>query len=141
MCLSLNENSVRLKKNLRRRKKPIIAYKIVEPTLESQYTYFQWPESGEVKSNRSDTKLTTYEKSNGIVDKGFHFFVLQPEKCKDCSSLKDNFCDQRHNQCAQIYPTNRILKCEIQPKDIVTVGDWGKYNSLVATKCKVLEVL
>ena len=118
MCLYLTSNSARLRKNYRRRKTPVIAYKIVYDSLCSPYRNFQWSTSGKVKSNRRSLKLTIQEKKQREVYKGFHFYMKKPEITHEWRN---------------------VLTCEIQPKDIVAVGRWTGNNCLVATKCSVLK--
>jgi len=144
MCLSLTKDSARLKRNLRRRKKPIIAYKIVNNNWTSGYHSFKW-KVGINESNRADTKLTADEIKSCTVNKGFHLALDEPEKCRYphpypcpypclCPCPYPCLCP-----CPCPYPYNKVLRCTIDPGDIVAVGKCESITSIVATKVIVIE--
>ena len=149
MCLEITEKSLRETKELKAQQKPIVAYKILNPDLKSQFKGFQW-KSGENQSDRGSADLTEKELQEMEVRKGFHFFLEKPKECPGFKPNEDGTCwywcqypyrclYQSHYQCQSSNPTNKIFKVEIQPEDLVAVGSWNRFESLTATKCKLLE--
>ena len=132
MCLTLTKDSQRLTRNLRRRKGPIVAYKLINTDNTSFFNDYKWV-AGVNISGRKINKLDIFERSDGKVNKGFHFFLEKPEEC-----LRQHQCwcpCQCHYQCPCRY--NKLLKISINPKDIISVGIWENKNCVAATKCTV----
>ena len=151
MCLEITEKSLRETKELKAQQKPIVAYKILDRDLGSQFQEFQW-EFGENKSGRESADLTKEELERTEVDKGFHFLLEKPEECLGFKLNKDGICQyqipclyrcqrqyQYQYQCLSSNPTNKIFKVEIQPEDLVAIGSWNGFKSLAATKCKLVK--
>ena len=77
------------------------------------------------------------------IDSGLHFFEEKPKECTtDLSchyhpfSCGCGLIKLVQFQCREKY--NKILKVEIQPKDLISFETWRGENSLVATKCTVI---
>jgi hypothetical protein len=160
MCLMLNEDSARLKRNLRRRKKPITVYKALfdfgEDGIFSEYKDFQWKE-GLNTSNRDRTVLFTGERRRAQVSEGFHFFLNQeeaeeycryPYRCQYLYPYRYQYlypyrCLSRC-PCRCRYPDEqkcpyfKVVKLTIQPKDMVAVGEFDNKQCVVATKATML---
>jgi len=144
MCLTITKESIEETKELKTNKKPIIAYKILQPNMMSQFKKFQW-KLGENISNRESSLLTEQEIKEMHVNKGFHFFTDKPEVCHQlclypspypCSNL---YLYPRPYQCSADNLVNKVFKVQIQPKDIIAIGTWNNINSLAATKCTIIE--
>jgi len=126
MCLTITKDSRRLTRNLKRQKGPVIAYKILNPGMRSEYYYFQWKVGLNISDRRS-TKLTENEIYGDMINEGFHLALNKPEKCPYLNPY----------QCSAQY--NKVFKCEIDPKDIISTGIWSGIPSITATKVTLLE--
>ena len=143
MCLVLDKNSVRDKRNFRRRKTPIKAYKILRikgnkrcsPYRESEFL-------NEMISDREGedpTKLTCNESFFGKVYKGLHFFLNLEQAKKEAGRL----------MAPQPFNNNKIshmcvYEVEIQPKDVIAVARWGiveKERCVVAHKSRIIKLI
>ena len=159
MCLEITEKSLRETKELKAQQKPIVAYKILDRDLGSQFQEFQW-EFGENKSGRESADLTEEELEEMKVDEGFHFVLEKPEECPEFEPDEDGIChyqnlSQNQYQCPYQYQClylyhfqypcqsskslNKIFRVEIQPEDLIAVGSWNGFKSLAATKCKLVK--
>jgi hypothetical protein len=142
MCLKLTRDSARLKRNLRRRKRPIIAYKLLNTDNTSQISPYQW-EPGPNESSRASAVLVSGEILTREVHQGFHFFLEEPKGCPrpcqcrcPCLYPCQNRCRYR---CTDTFPTNKVVKFRIEPTDIVAVGKWDSIDCLVATKATMIK--
>jgi len=140
MCLTITKESIEETKELKTNKKPIIAYKILQPNMMSQFKKFQW-KLGENISNRPETKLHPSEITLSEVNEGFHFFTDKPKVCPcpcryPCQYLYLYPCPY---QCSADNLVNKVFKVQIQPKDIIAIGTWNNINSLAATKCTIIK--
>jgi hypothetical protein len=126
MCLVLKDDYVKATRRLKNRTKPIRAYKILLDNMRSLYLHSKW-EVGENKSNRISTKISNHERILQEVEKGFHFFLN-----------KDHAFNDRKNA---IGPSGKVWEVEIQPEDIVAIGDFCKLSSVVATKATLVRVV
>lgn len=158
MCLTLTENSARLKKNLRRRKGPIKAYKILKKNIHAEFcSLFQgtpWYKDLIIKDFRS-SQLTPDEIFHRKVDYGYHFF-LNKEDIKICHQAYKRtityYCpiingDPEDSYCeCSIYrnvPNNFMGEFEIDPKDIIAVGRYQnkKEDNIVAITAKFIGIV
>jgi len=79
------------------------------------------------------------------IGKGFHFFADEPESCtiSNNNDFCRNSCSHRYEfQCTNENPINKVVKFEIDPKDIVAVGTWNyttRKSSFVAIKATWIE--
>jgi hypothetical protein len=143
MCLELTEDSARLKKNFRRRKGPIVAYKLLNLDNTSCIKNFLWKDGLNI-SSRKDTALTPKDILFNEVNEGFHFFFDIPKDCPyydQCQCLNRYPCRYRHLcrcRCIRTDPVNKVAKFHIDPKDVVAVGEWGGRECLVATKARMI---
>lgn len=128
MCLHLQKDSARIKKNLRRRKGPLIVYKVLERkyngTLVSPYPAglnHQWHNFREHRSTRSSTKLAYREIKTREIKKGFHFSRTRARASGAMSFIR-----------ATSFPSQEFIIVEmvIDPKDVVAANDF----EIVATK-------
>ena len=142
MCLNITKESLEETKALKAKHKPIVAYKILKPNMQSMFKDFPW-QSGENISDRESSKLFVEEKELLEINQGFHFFTDKPEICQS-----RNLCRCRYPcrcPCRYLYlclleePVNKVFKVEILPEDLIAIGTWENLNSLAATKCKILE--
>jgi len=147
MCLDLTKDSKRLTRNLKEKKEPVIAYKILDSDMTSGYKHFQWKVGLNI-SDRKLTRLTKEELEDSEISKGFHLALDKPEKCPhQCRSAPQSLyqCQYRdHYLCLSRYQyqcldqRTKIFKCKIDPKDIVSTGIWEGIPSLFATKVTLL---
>jgi len=138
MCLEITEDSKRLTRNLRRRKKPIIAYKILSPDMESGYYSFQWTFGLNISDRRS-IELLEDEIWHSKINKGFHLALEKPEKCPYQPQCYYH-CQYRCLYLYQCYYRHtKVFKCEIDPKDVVSAGEWLQIPSIIAIKVTLLE--
>jgi hypothetical protein len=134
MCLTLTEDSTRLRKNYRRRKKPIIVYKVLEKCEDDVYAPYRgdlYPKEGSIISNRTSTNIQDEERHFGFVIMGFHFFLNKEDARKDILDWD------------KIKPLKAlrlvIYKAEVDPKDVVAVGEFERQLlTLVATKATMI---
>jgi hypothetical protein len=144
MCLKITEESIQETEELKTKGLPIVAYKILEPDMKSIYEGFQW-KLGKNKSDRRSAKLTEQELERMEINKGFHFFKNKPKTCLyedpyryQCLYL----CRYRylcHYQCTSEKPANKVFKVETKPENLISLGTWEDFQSLAATKCKLIE--
>lgn len=128
MCLTLKDDVVEATKRLKNRTKPIRAYKILLDDMRSLYMHSKW-EVGENKSNRRSTKITANERLYQEVHKGFHFFLNKDHAFRD---KKDEIGRPGEGE---------VWEVEIQPEDVVAVGDFYNLSSVVATKATLVRVV
>ena len=134
MCLDLNESSAKDKRNFRRRKNPIKAYKILE--IEDNLCLSPYQNTvflEKMTSNREEEnpcKLTNKEIKDREVHKGLHFYM----NIEDAQNKKDklNLVDFIRNYYC-------VYEVEIQPKDVVAVGTFDSKLSIVANKTKIIK--
>jgi len=146
MCLTITKDSKRLTRNLRRRRKPIVAYKILRLDMKSGFKGFWWKVGLNI-SNRESAKPTKEELETSEIDEGFHLALDKPEKCPhQCRYLYLCQCRHRYRyqyqcryRCQCHHQRTKIFKCKIDPKDIVSAGVWEGIPSIVATKATLLE--
>lgn len=125
MCFSLIKDSARLKKNLRRRKKPIVAYKVLKSNLRTPFRMgYKW-NFGPNTSSREMTKLTLLEIKVRAVFEGFHFHKDIKQAIIQRNNLT-NFNNEKHS----------VYKVLIEPEDIVAVNK----IEIVATKATLGEL-
>lgn len=124
MCLELSPDWRKETKAIREQEGPIIGYKIVHEDLESELEDYQWS-LGINKSNRWLPFVGPIEFLLGSVFRGFHFYANRKD-------ARDHHFSRR-----------AMLKCEINPKDVIAIGHWGDTScpNIVATKTKVVEIL
>jgi hypothetical protein len=143
MCLEITKESIRETEELKAKGLPIVAYKILWPDMKSVYERFQW-KLGENKSDRESAELTEQELESKRIHKGFHFFKNKPETCPN---EYPNQCQYRYQyhpcqyryQCTSEKPINKVFKVEIKPENLISLGTWEDFQSLTATKCKIIE--
>ena len=144
MCLTTTKESFKKASNIRKTDQEIIAYKIIRPDNESIFNLFDWPNKGIVKSDRNGTKRTPKEVTWNEVYKGLHLFVNKPETClypKSCN-YPCIILHQSSYQCpSETNTKNKVLKVRFSSKDVVSYGNWIGKESVVVTKCEVLEVI
>jgi len=134
MCLTITKDSERLTQNLKEKKEPITAYKVLSPDIKSGYFHFQWKVGLNI-SDRELTRLTKKELETSKINEGFHLALEKPEECQcPCQYL---YRRQYLYQCR--YQYNKVFKCKIDPKDIVSAGIWEGIPSIVATKVILVE--
>jgi len=144
MCLTLTKDSARLKRNLRRRKRPITAWKLLDPNMESIHNDFTW-KKGKNVSNRSTTNLDREEITGRRVSRGFHLFLKKPKGCPYPYPCRHRYrypcrCPYRYQyRCPSENPANILIKCEIDPEDVVAVGKWEDMDCIVAVKATMIE--
>jgi hypothetical protein len=145
MCLDITKESIKETEELKAKGLPIVAYKILQPNMESQWEGFQW-KLGENKSDRESAELTEQELKSKRIHKGFHFFINKPETCRYlCRYRYLNRCRcpypyQYQYQCPSEEPRNKVFKVEIKPENLISLGTWEGIDSLVATKATLMEV-
>ena len=131
MCLDTTKKSFQKASKIRKTDQYFIGYKIVRPDGSGiYYPDFNWPNKGEVVSNRRGTRRASYEKDYNVIEKGLHLAINKPEKCP-CR------CPFQY-QCIDSNPANKVLKVKYYSKDIVSYGTWKNIESVVVTKCEVL---
>jgi hypothetical protein len=140
MCLKITKESIKETEELKAKGLPIIAYKILEPNMKSQWEGFQW-KLGKNKSDRESAKLTKQELELMEINKGFHFFKDKPEACPDQCQYQDQcrYQDLYQCQCTSEEPRNKVFKVEIKPENLIALGTWEDLQSLAATKCKLIK--
>ena len=143
MCLNTTKESFEKASKIRKTNQYFIGYKIVGPDGSGiYYSYFNWPNKGEVVSNRNDTRRTSYEKDKNKIYEGLHLAINKPEKCRrPCHHPSLYPCQYRYPcqyQCIDSNPANKVLKVKYYSKDIVSYGTWKNIESVVVTKCEVL---
>lgn len=146
MCLTLTKDSARLKRNLRRRKKPVVCYKVLTGEHKSPFqgSGDKW-EEGLQESNRSTTILSKVEHSRGKVYTGFHFYLKNPQTIGPYPCP----CPYQYPRqypfpypCQHPYPCPMVVcRCTVEPEDIVAVGEWDSKICIVATKVTKHEEL
>lgn len=122
MCLT-NYSSEETRK-LRRRKTPIICWKVVSLCSESLYRIHTY-KSGINYSGRSTRKRPKEEIRAREVYTGFHVFKTKYAAQKEATYWEDNF------------RSVKIIKCVGQPSDLVGVGKFQRFVSMVFTKMDV----
>ena len=131
MCLHIDAKDEAKTKKFKTRKKPIIAYKILDQydgELTSPYQYTQWfPNKIKVSNRRlkDPTQLTRNEKSLTTAKKGLHFFQTKKEAIQA----------KRFFHCWR----TEVWTVEIQPKDIISTGTSSGYPNIVAHKAKLIK--
>jgi hypothetical protein len=156
MYLEITEESIQETKELKAKGLPIVAYKILQPDMKSQWKEFQW-KLGENKSDRESTKLTEQELELMEINKGFHFFINKPKTCEypyryphqcryQCpypypyqSPYLYLYPYQYQYQCTSKEPKNKVFKVEIKPENLISLGTWNDFQSLAATECEIIE--
>jgi hypothetical protein len=140
MCLKLTKDSARLKKNLRRRKKPIICYKVLREGMVPPF----FPEVGGKwypglnVSTRRAAKLSAEERKAQEIYEGFHLYLENPQitgpRPHRCPHLCPHLCPYPR-PCPYLYPCPIVVhRCTVEPEDIVAVGAWNGKTCIVATK-------
>lgn len=133
MCLSLVVGlSAKQRKNLRRRKTPIIAYKRLRRNnrgLFSPYRHVRWYILEEMVSDRTSVSITKEEHLFQEIHRGLHF-----DMNKDVAV----FNAQRNS-----FPFNEeeVWEAQIQPRDIVASGYFGPDRSIVSTKARLVRCI
>jgi hypothetical protein len=152
MCLEITKESIQETEELKAKGLPIVAYKILEPNMKSQWERFQW-ELGENKSDRESAELTKQELESKRIHKGFHFFKNKPEACPNQCLCQNRYqylnqcrCQCRYRcqylsqyQCILEKPINKVFKVEIKPENLIALGTWNDFQSLATTKCEIIE--
>lgn len=87
------------------------------------YTY----KKGLNKSSRTSIDLTMDEKRSNQVQEGIHLFRTRAEA--------------RNYKKATLYSCDKIARCICQVKDLVGVGWFQGYRSLVFTKVRVTDFI
>lgn len=120
MCLKINPNSQTKTKALRRKRKPILAYKVVKPGLYSEFNRHRWLDGPNI-SSRQDRKLTMKEIRSHDISIGFHFFSHSHDAI---FYIKTSECFDAKMQGWRNKLDYRIVECLLEPKDIVATGLW-----------------
>jgi hypothetical protein len=147
MCLCLTKDSARLRKNYRRRKRPIIVYKCIfnfgNGNIYSEYNDYKWSKGLNV-SDRKTTGTNSTERKTAQVNKGFHFFLDRKEAEEYCRYRCRCQCPypcryQCPYRCQEDCPYFKVIELQVEPEDIVTVGKFSNKDCLVATKATLKE--
>jgi len=140
MCLCLHDNWKEQRAEFRSRQLPAVVFKIVRPDMTSMYhPGYVWKE-GENISNRESTDLTEEEIKTLYLEEGFHFLLEEPESCSQpylCPHRYQCLCPYPY-RCVSKDPVNKLIKCEVAPKDVVAVGKWEHFDCLVAIEATMI---
>ena len=143
MCLDTTKESFQKASKIRKTDQYFIGYKIVGPNGSGIfYSDFNWPDKGEVVSDRNSTRRTSKEKYYNVIHKGLHLAINKPKECSYLYPCRSQYlyrcpypCEY---QCTKNDPVNKVLKVKYYSKDIVSYGTWKNIKSVVVTKCEVL---
>lgn len=156
MCLKLNIAYEFETEDFRKSDKKLTGYKIMKRSthadidgnirFSSVYQGYDYGRTGDtVISNRYDLSISEKKITSREVKLGLHFFMNIEHKY-DCNErvcpvidVNRNTCD--NNNC----PLKNTKECfswvefEIDPKDLIVVGDFWDDWSFVATKAKMIK--
>jgi hypothetical protein len=146
--MKLVENSQELLQKAQESDEPITVYKIIlHHGYSPIYAHHKWKQ-GLNESNRDSITLTKQEEEKQQVHKGFHLLLHKPFQCKSkCTTLDMRFCPLSNlRRCIYMLDAkicrpqiSKVLKCLVNPKDIVAFGEFNTLPAIVATKVEVLE--
>jgi hypothetical protein len=124
--MSLDEDWAKLREKYRRKRKPIVAYKVLTHLKRSPYATHQW-RWGANRSNRTTVRVEDREAATLSINKGFHFFLGIRAARVESQYTPDWF------------PPDKVFKCEIQPSEVVAVGRFSGEKCIVARRAKLIE--
>jgi len=141
MCLTLQSDWKARREEYRNKKEPIRVWKLLDPNMESLHRSFVWT-LGENISSRPTADVGHVEDIERKIKEGFHFFLEKPGDCPcqypcryPCQYLLVYLYLYR---CHLKNPVNILVKCEIDPEDVIAVGEWEDMDCIVATKATVV---
>ena len=146
MCLTITSN---WEEELKAFKENIsgesfIAYKLLENN-KSIFNKQSW-QVGVIQSNRESVSLTNQELDSGEVNKGIHLYIDKPKA--NCLYDKSLICPYPRpypyrclHRCRYLHrhpcQHQSLIEVEVNINDLVAIGTYGKYKSLIATKVTV----
>ena len=145
MCLCLKKNFEEETKIFRNSSEKLIGYKLFEKiddqTFKSFFYELEYKLNEIAVSDRISVKLTKYEIKYFQVSYGLHFYKY---------IQKDEFCKTQNKFCPRLWCNAKVEICkfqfvwgkfEIDPKNLVAVGEFNGYESFVADKAKLVEII
>lgn len=137
MCLDLNKNSEKATKRLKSSKKPIKVYKVVfeeNGRIFSPIYTFNWKLGETNISTRKYNEIHVYEERYLEVNTGFHFYTNKRDAMREINTY---YIKELKRNCNGL----SLMECEVNPENIVVVGNYNNKKSLVSTQAKAIRII
>lgn len=133
MCLKLHKSWKKETAEYRNKKKPFIAYKILSKRNGNLYSLFlgdQWDTNEEQVSCRLNHDVQDREVLAEQLSYGLHLFVTEVDAEKWRNTMREAVANP------EVLCMRRV---EVKPENVVALGSFWKYRSMVVTACTMLE--